>query len=111
VTSYGNFSVGLNNHNTSFAMLDSHIYVGTSLALAIEVEASHDLAQHKNSRRSLGPFDCLSPYVAMRLGWATETLPDLPLPDHFKELFYLWAHQQVDFVSGVPEIVSKEKRS
>jgi hypothetical protein len=111
VTSYGNFSVGLNNHNTSFAMLDSPIYVGTSLALAIEVEASHDLAQHKNSRRSLGPFDCLSPYVAMRLGWATETLPDLPLPDHFKELFYLWAHQQVDFVSGVPEIVSKEKRS
>jgi hypothetical protein len=98
-TSYGNFTAGVNNQNTSFPHLDVPSYIGAALALGIEMEAGYDTAQQKQSRRSLGPLDDLNPYIIMRLGEPAEPLPVLPLPDHFKELFYLWAHGQVNFVS------------
>ena len=50
--------------------------------------------------RWFGPLAALYPYVLSRWGLGTfAELGDLPVPDHFSNLFRDWAARKIDFVS------------
>jgi hypothetical protein len=48
----------------------------------------------------LGPFSAAQPYAARRLGLKTrKSVPELPVPDRFKQVFRDWADRKVNFTS------------
>ena len=54
--------------------------------------------------RGLGPFSVLYAYMTRRNAPGTRTpLPDLPLPEEFKQVFRDWAEGKVNFTEPAPE--------
>lgn len=55
-------------------------------------------------RRRLGPFSILYAYMTRRNAPGSRTpLPDLPVPEEFKQVFRDWAEGKVNFIGPAPE--------
>lgn len=58
----------------------------------------------KFSSPDLGQFSALNPYIKSRNAKESSTpLPDLPVPDEFKQVFHDWAERKVNFVADSPD--------
>ncbi len=77
------------------ALLSRAAYLGAAAILLMLAETSRSL-QHDEER--LGPLHHLAPYLAGRQGRVGRhtRLPDLPVPEEFKQTFRDWAQGQVN---------------
>jgi hypothetical protein len=61
-------------------------------------------ALHGEPSRGLGPFSVLYSYMTRRNAPGSRTpLPDLPVPEEFKQVFWDWAEGTVNFTAPAPE--------
>lgn len=74
---------------------------GIALSL-IMIEAGIASDTEKFSEEGwLGPFGAAQPYARRRLGQGViESLPELPVPDEFKQVFLDWAEGKVNFTGS-----------
>jgi hypothetical protein len=57
--------------------------------------------------RVLGPFSVLYAYIMRRSAPGSRTsLPDLPVPEEFKQVFRDWAEGKVNFIAPAPESIA-----
>jgi len=82
--------------------LDPVIYLGAAGVLLISDESDKsrppaDVLGGDASR--LGAFSDLYAYMERRRGKRGQPLPELPVPDEFKQLFRDWAESQVNFTA------------
>jgi NACHT domain len=77
------------------ARLDPIAYLGGAATLLISIEYTKSRALP--SARQLGPLRDLHPYIDSRCGGSYAELPDLPVPDTFRQTFRDWAGNKVSF--------------
>jgi hypothetical protein len=75
---------------------------GLALSLImIEAGIARDQANYLKEETWLGPFSAAQPYAVRRLGLEViESLPELPVPDQFKQVFLDWAEGKVNFTDA-----------
>jgi hypothetical protein len=83
--------------------LDPLTYLGGAAVFLMSAELDRTVPSHKleNDPTRLGPFNDLYPYVEFR--HAPESalpLPDLPVPEEFKQVFRDWAEGKVNFIGA-----------
>jgi hypothetical protein len=88
---------------TAHADLSATAYFGGVAALSMLTETGRagDLAQW-SPLMPTGPVRDLTPYIARRLNGDVTVpsgLPDLPLPDEFRQIFRGWAMGRIDFTT------------
>lgn len=80
-------------------------YLGAAVTLLIAIESTPamegDLQGFNSSR--LGLFQELYPYIVHRYVSNSRSLPDLPVPYEFKQVFRDWADNKVNFVGDSPD--------
>jgi hypothetical protein len=82
---------------------DPYSYLGGAAILLISSESDPSiLDRHLAGDYSrLTPFDDLEPYIQRRRNAGTENpLPDLPVPDIFKQVFKDWAAGKIDLIAS-----------
>jgi hypothetical protein len=72
------------------------------LLIMFESNLIHMPSVYLNDPALFGPFTPVQQYCARRLGESTDTLPDLPVPDEFKQLFRDWADGKMNFTTPAP---------
>ncbi len=75
-------------------------WLGTAAMLLILEELNPGT---NNPRRRLGPLRHLAPYLTRRLGPGRAELPDLMVPDQFRQTFLDWAEGRVNFTAAKPD--------
>jgi hypothetical protein len=85
----------------ALSRLDKISYLGAAATKCIFLEISR--IRPDISMRTAEPTEdnILDRYLATRLAQATEELPDLPVPEQFRQVFRDWAAGRVDFVEFV----------
>jgi hypothetical protein len=69
--------------------------------MSIEQEPLAALTALEGQAANLGSFSSLYPYIERRANGTRSTLPDLPVPELFQELFRDWANRKVSLVEFV----------
>jgi hypothetical protein len=89
------------NQDIKRSDLDPVTYLGGAGIALIAAESDDarpaDVLKHDPSQ--LGPFTDLYAYMEHRHGEISRPLPELPMPDKFKELFHDWADGKVSFTA------------
>lgn len=75
--------------------LDETAYLGAAAALLISIENTE--TKMLPSEPQLGPLRELHPYIENRCGDSHGELPELPIPDGFRQIFYAWAANKLSF--------------
>ena len=75
--------------------LDETAYLGAAAALLISIENTE--TKMLPSEPQLGPLRELHPYIEHRCGNSHGELPELPIPDGFRQIFYAWAANKLGF--------------
>jgi hypothetical protein len=86
-----------------FKVTDAITYLGIAAAVLIAAEITGNRILPATSRPPLGEFSDLYPYILRR--WDIERdaqLPDLPVTQHFQQLFRSWANKETDLVEHLP---------
>jgi hypothetical protein len=79
------------------APLSQAAYLGAVTVLVIMKEA---LESETHIERRLGPLRDIAPYLTRRQGLGQRTkLPNLPVPEEFKQTFRDWAERRVNFTT------------
>jgi len=79
--------------------LDPVAYLGAAGILLITSEEKETRALPDEGPQKLGPLSDLYPYIARRWGAEPENeLPELPVPEEFRQVFRDWADGKVNFV-------------
>ena len=79
---------------------DSIAYLGAAAILSILIENERDVILDYDSHQ-FGPLAHLFPYFELRkTGSSVIPLPELPIPDQFRQTFRDWAEGRVDFTAG-----------
>lgn len=81
--------------------LDPLTYLGAAgvFLMMAEIDESWSADVVDGTTSQLGPFSDLCAYVERRQGKPGGPLPELPVPDEFKQLFRDWAEGKVDFTA------------
>ncbi len=83
-------------------------YLGAAAILSILVENGQRPILREDSMQ-LGPLEKLLPYLERRYGVDTDTeLPELPVPDEFKQVFRDWTNSRVNFVRDAGDEDSRD---
>ncbi len=86
--------------------LEPTAYLGGAAAMLISAEGDTSLPSKvfEGNPSQLGPFTDLYWYIERRLTRETTlALPDLPVPEEFKQVFRDWAEGKVNFVGPAPD--------
>jgi hypothetical protein len=82
--------------------LDPLAYLGVAAVILIPLESAletHAIRPPDGESSWLGPFSALHPYIERRRAPESALpLPDLPVPEEFKQVFRDWAEGEVNFV-------------
>jgi hypothetical protein len=92
------FRRDLPEHEVQRPDLDSATYLGAAATLLITTEVMAIAVLPKEARQRLGPLSDLYPYIARRRLKRDNQLPELPVPEGFRQVFRDWADGKVDFV-------------
>jgi hypothetical protein len=86
-------------------MPDPVTYLGVAAAVLISIEASilRISVLSETGECFSSPFDGLNPYIRCRISGNRRRLPDLPVPEEFKQVFRDWAEGKADFTVPAPD--------
>jgi hypothetical protein len=89
------------SHDVKRSDLDPVTYLGGAgvALMAAEADGSRPADVLANDPSLLGPFSDLYAYMEHRHGEVSWPLPELPMPDEFKEVFRDWAECKVNFTA------------
>jgi hypothetical protein len=85
---------------------DPLTYLGGAAVFLMSAERDSTLPSHEleSDPTRLGPFNDLYPYVEFRhVPESALLLPDLPVPEEFKQVFKDWALGRVNFIGSAPD--------
>jgi hypothetical protein len=79
--------------------LDPTAYLGATATVLIAAESRELGVLPTEGPQQLGPLSAVCPYIGRRWGIeCTRRPPDLPVPEHFQQLFREWAETKLDLV-------------
>jgi hypothetical protein len=77
--------------------------LGAAATLLVSAEGDQPIVRDmlNNEVPELGRLDVVYPYIRHRLSWEKRSLPlpDLPVPEEFKQVFKDWADRTIDFTA------------
>ncbi len=87
--------------------IDPWTYLGVAAAVLIMAEFDEQdtekiVSTSDDEPSRLGPFNDLYAYMHYRLKGRKQALPELPVPDEFKQLFHDWAERKVNLTARGP---------
>lgn len=59
----------------------------------------HTPTVHLDDPAMFGPFSPVEQYCARRINGSADPIPDLPVPDEFRQVFRDWAEGKVNFTA------------
>ena len=91
----------LSDNDAALSAIDSWTYLGVAVVVLIsaEFDESKKLPMETDDPSRLGPFSDLYAYMHYRQGAHDKSLPELPLPDEFKEVFRNWAKGAINLTA------------
>jgi hypothetical protein len=85
--------------------VDEFAYLGGAAILLISAESgSSEISDLRANASRLGPFIQLNSYMTRRfMQMKGRTLPCLPVPEAFKQVFQDWAERKINFIGTTPD--------
>jgi hypothetical protein len=91
--------------------LSDDAWLGAAAIVSIVTEKGEPTWPYdKRTPDELGPLRDLLPYLNRRAGTGPGTLPDLPVPEKFKQVFRDWAEGRIDLTAPVPRELGRWTR-